>query len=778
MRRQFLARLKRKFRRLRLEVIDLIRDEDALGIDVRNAFCPTGEGGGVDPSCGSSTGKQSAEKAMAAGEHGKALKAAYENHRDFTYPEINDLVDKITGPMKRAESQALAKEFGIAKPLSSKSAAVAEIKRKIMERKGSWERTQFRATNAFCPTGEGGGIDPSCSPGSGMAAKLGAVIDKVPVIGKIKRGMTGVMKSIHGRLEKRYGSKAATAIMTSGAIGGYAVAAGAFALTGVPGVPIVNDLISIAAHTALAEIGLQASRLAKRFTGNASSQEVWQEIQDYLATMIEEYRSELEQIQDGPEIRELIAEFKNQSLVANDRWRFLTSPEKVKAFQEWLKTQMQQIIRSEDDEELWRAYIEQGFRKGAGRAFDDVRQSELKKRRPELFTPEAQREGMGFFAGTRDEFLRQSFARPVSVERVKLLAGRAFDDLENITSDMAAKMTRALTDGLIEGKHSLEVASDLAEQVDLTYSRAELIARTELTRAHAQGQLQAMEEMGVAEVGVAVEWAPANDDAVCSKCEPLEGVVLSLAEAQNLLPRHPRCRCVFLPANTGEDTENQKDTKKEIERAIRESTEGGDEWGPPSVSKERPQSIFNQRMQLPFALLEFSRFVGNMSYFADCERDPKGRCLPSGKGEQGYATSAVQEASVKVARAKIKNAPVPSKEAAAKAREELARAKAEGSRPGGESRGGGSKDRQRQRLNLFKEFGGETKGYVACPWTGLKMHWTDDPKENPNGYPKFERGKIFTKAQGGGYQIPNLIPESFAANRSRNDRPMRKENLK
>src|SRR3989304_4555821 len=354
MRRQFLARLKRKFRRLRLEVIDLIRDEDALGFDVRNAFCPPGGGGGVDPSCGSSTGKQSAEKAMAAGEHGKALKAAYENHRDFTYPEINDLVDKITGPMKRAESQALA---------------------------------------------------------------------------------------------KRYGSKAATAIMTSGAIGGYAVAAGAFALTGVPGVPIVNDLISIAAHTALAEIGLQASRLAKRFTGNASSQEVWQEIQDYLATMIEEYRSELEQIQDGPEIRELIAEFKNQSLVANDRWRFLTSPEKVKAFQEWLKTQMQQIIRSEDDEELWRAYIEQGFRKGAGRAFDDVRQSELKKRRPELFTPEAQREGMGFFAGTRDEFLRQSFARPVSVERVKLLAGRAFDDLENITSDMAAKMTRALTDG-------------------------------------------------------------------------------------------------------------------------------------------------------------------------------------------------------------------------------------------------------------------------------------------------------------------------------------------
>ena len=36
------------------------------------------------------------------------------------------------------------------------------------------------------------------------------------------------------------------------------------------------------------------------------------------------------------------------------------------------------------------------------------------------------------------------------------------------------------------------------------------------------------------------------------------------------------------------------------------------------------------------------------------------------------------------------------------------------------------------------------KGYVVCHATGLKMHWTDDPAENPGGYPKFEQGKIFT----------------------------------
>lgn len=99
-------------------------------------------------------------------------------------------------------------------------------------------------------------------------------------------------------------------------------------------------------------------------------------------------------------------------------------------------------------------------------------------------------------------------------------------------------------------------------------------------------------------------------------------------------------------------------------------------------------------------------------------------------------------------------------------------------RKGGESRGGGSKARRQQRINLFKEFGGEKQGYIVCMWTGIRMHWSDDKAINPNGYPKFERGKIFTKHQGGGYQLLNLIPESFQANRFRNDKIIRKENTK
>lgn len=152
-------------------------------------------------------------------------------------------------------------------------------------------------------------------------------------------------------------------------------------------------------------------------------------------------------------------------------------------------------------------------------------------------------------------------------------------------------------------------------------------------------------------------------------------------------------------------------------------------------------------------------------------------CSPGKSGPRGSRANKKEwEFSKKLALAKIKNAPVPSNEAIAKALKDAAKGREGKGRVGGDARGGSSADRRRQRMNLFKEFGGEKLGYIVCPWTGLKMHWSDDPKINPKGYPKFERGKIFTKCQGGGYQLPNLIPESFAANRARNDTRVRKEN--
>lgn len=148
-----------------------------------------------------------------------------------------------------------------------------------------------------------------------------------------------------------------------------------------------------------------------------------------------------------------------------------------------------------------------------------------------------------------------------------------------------------------------------------------------------------------------------------------------------------------------------------------------------------------------------------------------------GKGGGAHIASDKEyKATFEQAQAKIANAPVPSAAAVTKARAELDRGKAGLGRAGGDSRGGSAASRRKQRENLFKEFGGDKQGYVVCHGCGLKTHHSDKPELNPKQYAKFERGKIFVKAQGGGYQLPNLLPECFGCNRSRNDAMLRPEN--
>jgi SPP1 gp7 family putative phage head morphogenesis protein len=285
------------------------------------------------------------------------------------------------------------------------------------------------------------------------------------------------------------------------------------------------------------------------------------------------------------------------NMTANaDEWRFRSDPEKVKAFQAWLRKQMAQYLVGKAQDDLWRTYVEQGFRKGAARSFDDATATEK--------FIKATGETVGFhefYEGSKTDFLRSAFRQPETVDKVKLLAGRTFDDLKNVTQDMSTRMSRVLTDGLVQGHNPRQIARALDSELDVGRTRALTIARTEIIRAHAEGQLSALEQLGVEEVGAAVEWSTAGDERVCHLCAPLEGVVLKLAEAKGMLPRHPNCRCAWIPANVGEDQSKSKTTKREISRAVRTSEERGGEdekerwaWGPgKEISKTRPESIVN-----------------------------------------------------------------------------------------------------------------------------------------------------------------------------------------
>lgn len=279
--------------------------------------------------------------------------------------------------------------------------------------------------------------------------------------------------------------------------------------------------------------------------------------------------------------------------VLNQRWKYRTQTEAVDEFEKWLRSRVDKALLSESEANKWRKYISSGFQRGAARAFDDT-----SKARKQLAKDQLREKG--FSEGSREQFLRQAFAKPTAIEKLRFLQARALDEVKGLSRDLRTRAKRTLTEGLVRDLSPREIAAKLAKEIDVSIGKAETIAFTELVRAHADGQLEALEQLGVEEVGVAVEWSTAENP--CPLCKPLEGVVLKLAEARGMLPRHPRCRCAWLPANLGEDTDEQKRGKYKIDQAVkqsvkREQRETGkkSDWGPAkSISRKRPVQNIGQ----------------------------------------------------------------------------------------------------------------------------------------------------------------------------------------
>lgn len=233
-------------------------------------------------------------------------------------------------------------------------------------------------------------------------------------------------------------------------------------------------------------------------------------------------------------------EAKRVGNVRNTRFAFHTSPDKLKAFLTWVAAQIGQTVTSANSKALWDRFIREGFARGAGRAFDDVHKPYAKGYAEDESTKD-------FWRGSKLDFLRQAFAQPVSRERVQMLGSRTFDDLKNVTHDMATRIGRVLMDGLVTGKHPRDIGKELSEQVGISKTRGRLIAQTEIVRAHATGQLMALKQLGVTKLGVVVEFTAADDPTTCDECAALDGEEFDIDEAWDVIPQHPGCRCAWRP---------------------------------------------------------------------------------------------------------------------------------------------------------------------------------------------------------------------------------------
>lgn len=221
-------------------------------------------------------------------------------------------------------------------------------------------------------------------------------------------------------------------------------------------------------------------------------------------------------------------------------FRFRTDAGKIEAFRDWLREQidahMLKPVGGGDPTRPWTApYIESAYKRGMVNAYAKVREQDALNDAP-------------FFTKSQVLFIKEAFGQPETTRKLELLFTRTYEDLSGITDEMARQLSRVLADGMVSGLGPRQVARDMMDAIDgISDRRALVLARTEIIHAHAEGQLDAMTELGVTEAGVDVEWSTAGDDQVCPQCEEMDGQTFAVEDSHGLIPLHPNCRCSWIP---------------------------------------------------------------------------------------------------------------------------------------------------------------------------------------------------------------------------------------
>lgn len=217
-------------------------------------------------------------------------------------------------------------------------------------------------------------------------------------------------------------------------------------------------------------------------------------------------------------------------------FQFISSPDKILAFRQWFQRQVNEgILEVDQREQPWsNEYVNSAYRKGLVHSY-------LEGKRDLLTDARA-------YSATEREFLREAFASPETTSKIQMIYTRTYNNLKGFSDAMSTQTSRILADGLAKGLHPEQIAEDMFFSIDgLSQKRAMVIARTEVIHAHAEGQLDGYEKLGVQYVGADVEWSTAGDSRVCERCSTMEGVIYKIEEARGKIPLHPNCRCAWIP---------------------------------------------------------------------------------------------------------------------------------------------------------------------------------------------------------------------------------------
>ena len=383
-------------------------------------------------------------------------------------------------------------------------------------------------TNAFCPTGPGGGVDATCSPTS---KTKGTPLNKVSLSG----GYSLELKSANDK-ELDY------AYVKDGKAVGHLL----LKTRKDHGVSLIDHGLD-EAHRGKRLGGEAVQKLAEHYGrihsmdmshSTDSAKKMWKNI--------------------GAKERKTAAGSVLEIDLTTNAFKFETSAAQVENFEQWIISKLTETMEDKDvysGKDWWKTYVEKAYKQGADKAYDSM----TKKGKQDQRTSDR-------MAGAKNQFF-STFGSDAAKERMKLLAGRTYKGMKGLTEMMKSQLTLALIDGMLQGQSPRTIAKTLVEKVGINKKRALVIARTEIVRSANEGTLETYKALGVKNIGVNVEILVSGK--ACPQCQKLKNKVFTIDQAQGLLPVHPNCTCAYAPVIDEEPSPQKERQRKNIEASIK-----------------------------------------------------------------------------------------------------------------------------------------------------------------------------------------------------------------
>jgi SPP1 gp7 family putative phage head morphogenesis protein len=124
---------------------------------------------------------------------------------------------------------------------------------------------------------------------------------------------------------------------------------------------------------------------------------------------------------------------------------------------------------------------------------------------------------------------------------------------------LVATLNQLIPQEFVRGRSNQEIARDVAERMNVSYSNAIRLVRTEVNYISNKGTIKAYNE---SEVVLEFEYVATLDNRTSDICIDMDGKVFPLAQAQtgvNVPPLHPHCRSTTVPHFAEDDLSEPAD---------------------------------------------------------------------------------------------------------------------------------------------------------------------------------------------------------------------------